>query len=156
MDKVAANINAQGGRLTREPIRLSTRQPQVRRQEWRPWKKMGFRVLGEDGLTVYHERDAICQKVLEAFDGVDADLFLFGSQAQGTAGERSDYDIGYWAAEKISPNVLAGLAEQLEEWPIPSRVDLVDFSLAPDSFVKIALQGGVEIWKKRRQNSLFM
>ena len=141
--------------LTREPIRLSTRQPQLRRQEWRPWKKLGYRVLGEDGLTVHHERDAICQKVLEAFDGVDADLFLFGSQAQGTAGERSDYDIGYWAAEKIPPAVLASLAEQLEEWPIPSRVDLVDFSLAPDSFVKIALQGGVEIWKKRRRNSLF-
>ena len=141
--------------LTREPIRLSTRQPQLRRQEWRPWKKLGFRVLGEDGLTVHHERDAICQKVLEAFDGLDADLFLFGSQAQGTAGERSDYDIGYWAEEKIAPDVLASLAEQLEEWPIPSRVDLVDFSLVPDSFVKIALQGGVEIWKKRRRNSLF-
>ena len=141
--------------LTREPIRLSTRQPQLRRQEWRPWKKLGFRVLGEDGLTVHHERDAICQRVLEAFDGVDADLFLFGSQARGTAGERSDYDIGYWAAEKIPPDVLASLAEQLEEWPIPSRVDLVDFSLVPDSFVKIALQGGVEIWKKRRRNSLF-
>ena len=141
--------------LTREPIRLSTRQPQLRRQEWRPWKKLGFRVLGEDGLTVHHERDAICQKVLEAFDGVDADLFLFGSQAQGTASERSDYDIGYWAAEKIPPGILASLAEQLEEWPIPSRVDLVDFSLVPDSFVKIALQGGVEIWKKRRRNSLF-
>ena len=141
--------------LTREPIRLSTRQPQLRRQEWRPWKKLGYRVLGEDGLTVHHERDAICQKVLEAFDGVDADLFLFGSQAQGTAGERSDYDIGFWAAEKIPPGILASLAEQLEEWPIPSRVDLVDFSLVPDSFVKIALQGGVEIWKKRRRNSLF-
>ena len=141
--------------LTREPIRLSTRQPQLRRQEWRPWKKLGFRVLGEDGLTVHHERDAICQKVLEAFDGLDADLFLFGSQAQGTAGERSDYDIGFWAAEKIPPGILASLAEQLEEWPIPSRVDLVDFSLAPDSFVRIALQGGVEIWKKRRRNSLF-
>ena len=141
--------------LTREPIRLSTRQPQQRRQEWRPWKKLGYRVLGEDGLTVHHERDAICQKVLEAFDGLDADLFLFGSQAQGTAGERSDYDIGYWATEKIPPGILASLAEQLEEWPIPSRVDLVDFSLVPDSFVKIALQGGVEIWKKRRRNSLF-
>ena len=141
--------------LTREPIRLSTRQPQLRRQEWRPWKKLGFRVLGEDGLTVHHERDAICQKVLEAFDGVDADLFLFGSQAQGTASERSDYDIGFWAAERIPPGILASLAEQLEEWPIPSRVDLVDFSLVPDSFVKIALQGGVEIWKKRRRNSLF-
>lgn len=144
------------GMLIREPIRLSTRQPQLRRQEWRPWKKLGFRVLGADGLTVYHERDAIRQRVLEAFDGVDADVFLFGSQAQGTAGERSDYDIGYWSAEKIPPGVLASLAEQLEEWPIPSRVDLVDFSLTSDSFAKIALQGGVEIWKKRRQNSLFM
>ena len=86
--------------LTREPIRLSTRQPQLRRQEWRPWKKLGFRVLGEDGLTVHHERDAICQKVLAAIDGVDADLFLFGSQAQGTASERSDYDIGYWLQKK--------------------------------------------------------
>ncbi len=94
-------------------------------------------------------------RVLEAFAGVDADVFLFGSQAQGTAREQSDYDIGYWASEKILSRKLADLAEQLEEWPIPSRVELVDFSLVPDSFRKIALQGGVEIWKKRRRNSLF-
>lgn len=49
--KAAAEI------LTHEPIRLATRQPQLRRQEWRPWKKLGFRVL-------------------EAFDAVDADFWF--------------------------------------------------------------------------------
>ena len=139
----------------REPICLTTRDPSLRRQEWRPWKKLGFRVLDADGVTVWHERDAIRRRVLETFAGADADVFLFGSRAQGTSHEHSDYDVGYWAAERLKSSSVAALAEELEEWPIPARVELVDFSLAPDSFVKIALQGGVEIWKQRRQNSLF-
>ena len=141
--------------LYREPIILTTRNPLLRSLEWRPWKKKGYRILAADGVTVWHERDAIRLRVLETFAEVDADIFLFGSHAQGMSQERSDYDVGYWTEQKIKPQKLAALAEQLEEWPIPARVDLVDFSRLQSSFVEIALQGGVEIWKQRRQNSLF-
>ena len=135
-------------------IRLSTRHPLLQRQEWRPMKKLGYRVLAEDGITVYHEREAIKINVLQAFSNIDADIFLFGSRATGKAHERSDYDIGYYA-DQISPQMLAELKDKLEEMPIAARVDLVDFTNLNSEFIRIALRGGVEIWKQRKKNSLF-
>ena len=106
-------------------------------------------------MTIWHERDAIRMRVLETFADIDADVFLFGSQAKETQHDKSDYDVGYWSEIKINASKMADLKHQLEEWPIPGRVDLVDFSQLPDSFVEIALLGGVEIWKRRTKNSLF-
>ncbi|MBP2661708.1 MAG: polymerase beta domain protein region [Firmicutes bacterium] len=34
-------------------IRLSTSHPVLRRQEWRPWKKLGYRVLDEVLISFY-------------------------------------------------------------------------------------------------------
>jgi len=116
---------------------------------------MGYRVLAEDGVTVYHEREAIKLSILTAFADIDADIFLFGSQAAGRAHEKSDYDIGYYTDEKIPVNTLIDLKDKLEEMPIPAKVDLVDFTTFSVEFVQIALKGGVEIWKRKRKNSLF-
>jgi predicted nucleotidyltransferase len=126
------------------------------RQEWRPWKKIGYRVLAEDGITVYHEQEAIKRSVLQALANADADIFLFGSQAAGKVHEKSDYDIGYFVDEKIPLQVLMELEEKLEEMPIPARVDLVDFTVLSPEFIRIALQGGVKIWKQKKKNSLFL
>lgn len=136
-------------------IRLSTTHPVLQRKEWRPWKKKGYRVLAEDRITVYHEKEAIKRTVLQAFEQFDADVFLFGSQATGREHEKSDYDIGYYTNERIPVQILAYLEETLEEMPIPARVELVDFSMLSPEFVRIALQGGVKIWKQKRKNSLF-
>ncbi|SFM14650.1 nucleotidyltransferase domain-containing protein [Pelosinus propionicus] len=136
-------------------IRLSTSHPVLRRQEWRPWKKLGYRVLDEDGFTVYHEQEAIKRTILNAFIHTDADIFLFGSRATGMAHEKSDYDLGYYAEDGLSVDLLAELQETLEEFPIPARVDLVDFAVLSPEFIKIAVKGGVEIWKQKRKNSFF-
>ncbi len=137
-------------------IRLSTSHPILRRQEWRPWKKLGYRVLDEDGITVYHEQEAIKKSILNAFVNVDADIFLFGSRAAGTAHEKSDYDVGYYAEDGLTANALSDLKEKLEEFPIPARVDLVDFAVLAPEFIKIAVKGGVEIWKQKKKSSLFI
>ncbi|AJQ26026.1 nucleotidyltransferase domain-containing protein [Pelosinus fermentans] len=136
-------------------IRLSTSHPVLRRQEWRPWKKLGYRVLDEDGFTVYHEQEAIKRTILNAFINTDADIFLFGSRATGMVHEKSDYDVGYYAEDGLSVYILAELKETLEEFPIPARVDLVDFAVLSPEFIKIAMKGGVEIWKQKRKNSFF-
>ena len=136
-------------------IRLSTNHPRLRRHEWRPWKRMGYRVLADDGVTVYHEREAIRISVLAAFIGIDADIFLFGSQVTGRAHARSDYDIGYYAEEKVPIDIIVSLKEKLEDMPIPASVDLVDFSTMYEDFRLIALKGGVEIWKQKKKNSIF-
>ncbi|SMC39604.1 nucleotidyltransferase domain-containing protein [Sporomusa malonica] len=136
-------------------IRLSTNHPRLRRDEWRPFKRQGYRVLAEDGVTVYHEREAIKRSVLRAFGQVDADVFLFGSRAAGKAHEKSDYDVGYYTDETIPSQILMDLKDELEEMPIPARVDLVNFSVLNPQFVRIALQGGRDVWKQKKKNSLF-
>ena len=136
-------------------IRLSTTHPRLRRYEWRPWKKLGYRVLADDGITVYHEREAIRMSVLEAFINIDADIFLFGSQVTGRAHAKSDYDVGYYAEEKVPIHIIVDLKEKLEDMPIPASVDLVDFATISEDFRLIALKGGVEIWKQKQKNSLF-
>lgn len=107
-----------------------------------------------DGITVLHEKEAIRRRVLEAFKDIDAEVFLFGSQVTGAAGPFSDYDVGYDADEPIPGVVLGALKQALEELPIPGRVDLVDFRGVAGEFARHALRK-VEVWKKKRRNSLF-
>ena len=137
-------------------IRLSTARPLEQREEWRKWKPLGYRVLDKDGVTVYHELEAIRRIVLDFFQDVDADVFLFGSQATGQVGKYSDYDIGYDTDVDIHGKALSDLQENLEELPIPGYVDLVDFRKVPEPFANIALKGGFVIWKQKTKNSRFI
>ncbi len=138
-------------------IRLEMKSPMERRREWRLWKQKGYRVPDRDGITVWHELEAIKHMVLEAFSDCDADIFLFGSRATRKVRERSDYDVGYSADHSPRPSLLAQLKEELEDLPIPSHVDLVDFQAVPDEFSRMVFKKRqVEIWKKRSRNSIFI
>ena len=86
---------------------------------------------------------------------IDADIFLFGSQVTGRAHAKSDYDVGYYAEEKVPIHIIVDLKEKLEDMPIPASVDLVDFAATSEDFRLVALKGGVEIWKHKQKNSLF-
>ena len=151
--KIDENIQAMHNRVP--SIQLSTTHPLERCEEWRKWKALGYRVLDKDGITVYYELEGIRRIVLEFFQDLDADVFLFGSQATGRIGKYSDYDIGYDADKKISSMALSDLRERLEELPIPGQVDLVDFKRTPDEFTEIAIKGGVVVWKQKAKNSRF-
>ncbi|MHB1421569.1 MAG: nucleotidyltransferase family protein, partial [Bacillota bacterium] len=72
----------------------------------------------------------------------------------GTAGPCSDYDVGYDADKPVEGTLLADLKHELEELPIPAKVDLVNFCGATEEFVHQALKK-VEVWKKKRRNSFF-
>lgn len=61
-----------------------------------------------------------------ALQGHRAKVWLFGSQARGDAGVRSDIDVAVLPLEELPPGVLSGLREALEESTVPQRVDLVD------------------------------
>ena len=138
-------------------IRLEAKSLMERRREWWPWKQKGYRVLDRDGITVWHEREAIKHMVLEAFSDCDADIFLFGSRATRKVRKRSDYDVGYSADHSPRPSRLAQLKEELEDLPIPSHVDLVNFQAVPDEFFKMVFKKRqVEIWTKRSRNSIFI
>lgn len=67
-------------------------------------------------------------------------VFIFGSRANGKATNRSDYDIGIEAEEKISALTLGQIGEELNNLPILQKIDVVDFSTVGKEFKNIALQ----------------
>jgi predicted nucleotidyltransferase len=78
-------------------------------------------------------------------------VFLFGSRASGGARVSSDYDIGLYQGEKIPLSVVARIKDQLDDYPIPMDVDVVDFALATDEFKNLALRD-IKIWNKPKKN----
>lgn len=148
VDKRVSNVEELREQRPKAFIRLRGKTALERRTEWRRWKKLGYRVAEPDGITVLHEKEAIRRRVLEAFKNIDADVFLFGSQVSGTAGPYSDYDVGYDADEPVQGTILAALKHELEELPIPGKVDLVNFRGVAGEFAQNALKK-VEVWKKK-------
>jgi predicted nucleotidyltransferase len=67
-------------------------------------------------------------------------IFLFGSRATGSAGERSDIDIGIEGPAPVPHPVLAAIDEELEEAPTLYTIDVVDFMRVPEKFRQIAQQ----------------
>ncbi len=106
-------------------------------------------------MTVWEESEGLRRLVLRAFEGVDADVFLFGSRAKGEAGDASDWDIGYLCVGPPPRGRLLRLEEELEGLPIPTAVELVDFSEVPEKFRRLVLSRGVRIWKRASKSSLF-
>jgi len=58
-------------------------------------------------------------------------IFLFGSRATGSAGERSDIDIGVEGPVPISRATLTAIHDEIEEAPTLFTIDIVDFARVP-------------------------
>jgi uncharacterized protein len=65
-------------------------------------------------------------------------VFLFGSRATGSAGERSDIDIGIEGPAPVSRAALAAIHEELDEAPTLYTVEVVDFARVPEKFRRVA------------------
>ena len=110
--------------------------------------------MDPDGVTVWEESEGLRRLVLRAFEGVDADVFLFGSRATGAAGEVSDWDIGYRCVGPPPRGRLLRLEEELEELPLPTAVEFVDFADVPADFQRLVLAKGVKVWKRASKSSI--
>jgi len=75
-------------------------------------------------------------------------VFLFGSQANKKADERSDLDIGIEASSPLPPHVLAKIREELDQLPVIQKIDLVDFNLVSSDFKEVALQSIEVLYEK--------
>ncbi|ADE13809.1 DNA polymerase beta domain protein region [Nitrosococcus halophilus Nc 4] len=84
--------------------------------------------------------------VQEKLGGIKADIYLFGSRADGTMGRYSDIDIGIDPHYPLPTSLLAEIREALEESQIIYHVDLVDLSQASETFRRRVLEKGVQ-WK---------
>ena len=65
-------------------------------------------------------------------------IFLFGSRATGSAGERSDIDIGIEGPAPVSRAALAAVHDELEDAPTLYTIDVVDFARMPERFRRVA------------------
>jgi uncharacterized protein len=64
---------------------------------------------------------------------------LFGSRADGTSRDRSDFDIGIKGIKPLAPGVLERLADRLDEIETLYRIDLVDLQAVSKRFRDCAL-----------------
>ena len=76
-------------------------------------------------------------------------VFLFGSQATGRAGSRSDIDLGIDLGHAIAPEVLTALREAFDELPIMQKVDVVDFFGVDEAFKAVALQEIASLYERQ-------
>lgn len=65
-------------------------------------------------------------------------VFLFGSRATGSAGERSDIDIGIEGPAPVPRAALAAIQDELDEAPTLYTIDVVDFTRLPEKFRLVA------------------
>src|SRR6266481_5593411 len=65
-------------------------------------------------------------------------VFLFGSRATGTAGERSDIDIGIEGPAPVPRAALAAIHDELEEAPTLYTIEVVNFARVSEKFRQVA------------------
>lgn len=65
-------------------------------------------------------------------------IFLFGSEAAGTAKPRSDIDIGIDGPHAVPAETLAKIRDELDELRTLRKFDLVDFKETSEPFREIA------------------
>jgi predicted nucleotidyltransferase len=71
------------------------------------------------------------------------DVYLFGSWASGTQRRTSDIDIAVDPHQRLPEDLLATLREQLEESPIPYRVEVVDLRDVDRTFRQAVIRQGI-------------
>jgi predicted nucleotidyltransferase len=89
----------------------------------------------------YYSVDKLKKEILEIL-GKYLDLskykvFFFGSRVRGNSDERADIDIGIEGPE-IPAYAKLEIEEELENLPIPYKIDFVDFNNVSDKFKKVA------------------
>ena len=66
-------------------------------------------------------------------------VLLFGSRAEGTAQERSDFDVGVDGSDPLPLEVFYQVEDALDELPALYRIDWVDLNNASPGFRESAL-----------------
>lgn len=81
--------------------------------------------------------------VLRRLEGLDVDVFLFGSRATGRASRGSDIDVGLLSREPLPKGLLSEIREDLEESCVPYFVELVDLSETDEIFRERVQREGI-------------
>jgi uncharacterized protein len=73
----------------------------------------------------------------------DCEVWAFGSRVTGTSRPHSDLDLVVMTSEPIPRRTLVRMEEDLEESPLPFRVDVLDWSRVSPEFRRIIRAGNV-------------
>lgn len=102
-------------------------------------------------MTQAEVETTIKKVIAKHVDPREAYIFIFGSRALRRGRLNSDYDIGLYRGSKIPLAVIARIKDELEDYPIPVDVDLVDFASVSEDFKKLALKE-IELWNTPKKN----
>ena len=94
-------------------------------------------ILKEDhNDPVWKRISGVVSTLYETFPGVT--FVLFGSRAKGEARRYSDFDLGLFSKKGISTKDYLKIVERVEELgeDLPFRIDLVNLTVAEDSFIR--------------------
>lgn len=91
--------------------------------------------------------------VLRRLRGYQVKVFLFGSQAKGSARKTSDIDIAVWPEQSLPDGLLSDIRQELEDSQILAVVDLVDLSYSDLQFRKRVMKEGI-LWLEGISNKI--
>jgi predicted nucleotidyltransferase len=72
--------------------------------------------------------------VFRRLQGLEVEVFFFGSRVRGTASRTSDIDIAVLPAGALPHGLLAEIREDLDESRVPYRVEVIDLSATDAGF----------------------
>jgi len=88
----------------------------------------------------------IREVIFKHLNGLNYEVYLFGSQSRQAACRTSDIDIAILPKTPLPVGLLSKIREELEESRIPYPVDLVDLSKSTPAFLKKVKSEGL-IWR---------
>ena len=95
----------------------------------------------------FDDLDEVRKIVLDGLTGYSAKVYLFGSQATGTAKPTSDIDVAIWPIKPLPERVFANIRETLEASNVLCPVDLINASTGDDYLRKRVLREGI-LWRE--------
>jgi len=90
--------------------------------------------------------EAVRAIVLDVLDGLDADVWLFGSCARGDVWHSSDIDVAIEPRGPLPPDLFGRLRDAIESSTVPYRVEVVDLRAAASSLRETVASEGVR-WR---------
>lgn len=67
-------------------------------------------------------------------------VFFFGSRVAGKGTDRADIDIGIEGPEPVPSEALINIQEEIENFPVLYKIELVDFRRVTPKFRAVALE----------------
>jgi predicted nucleotidyltransferase len=90
-------------------------------------------------------RHAIRDSIRRHLDLESHQIFLFGSEATGAAGQTSDIDVGILGPRPIPGSVVERIRQELDTLRTLRTFDVIDFSRVDDAFRSAALANAEQL-----------